>query len=66
MFDNVILDYPKETPANHVSNICHVFDLKRCAQDLCRLNMVDIIDNILDMIVLSINQSEGICIKSHE
>ena len=29
-------------------------------------NMVDIIDIIVDMIVLSINQSEGICIKSHE
>ena len=28
--------------------------------------MVDIIDIIVDMIVLSINQSEGICIKSHE
>ena len=29
-------------------------------------NMVDIIDIIVDMLVLAINQSEGICIKSHD
>ena len=48
MFDDVILDYPKETPANHVSNICHVFEgAIRTDVD----NMVDIIDIIVDIIV---------------
>ena len=50
MFDNVILDYPKETPANHVSNICHVFDLKGAIRTYVD-HMVDIIDIIVDMIV---------------